>query len=395
MGVDLALFRPFLDPLNSKAQLLEERLWRWAEINSNSAHGAGLDLMASQLEEAFAEWCPLPPERIELPNGPALRWICRPESPIRIFLGGHFDTVYPPDHPFQTCARLDANRLQGPGTADMKGGLLVLMEALRAFESSPFAATIGWEVLLTPDEEIGSPHSAPLLEVAARRCTVGLIFEPALPGRGDLVRRRPGSAVFCLKATGRAAHVGRDFASGKSAIVALCDAIQQIHGLNRAGDLICNAGSIQGGGPVNVVPAEAHAYLNVRTSDPDSALEALRGIAARVQDAHDVKLQLTGNFTRPPKPLTPEIASLFGRYQACAQALNVPLEWRDTGGCCDGNNLAACGLPNLDTLGVRGGNTHSPEEFVCLDSLVERARIAALFLMDWARQASNEQEPGS
>lgn len=395
MGVDLDPFRPFLVPLDSRFQRFEERLVRWAEINSNSAHRTGLEHMAGQLEAAFAEWTPVAPDRIELPNGPALRWICRPDSPTRVFLGGHFDTVYPPDHPFQTCTRLDSNTLQGPGTADMKGGLLILLEALRAFESSPFSAAAGWEVVLTPDEEIGSPHSAPLLELAARRCDIGLVFEPALPGQGDLVRRRPGSAVFCLQATGRAAHVGRDFSAGRSAIVALCDAIQQLHGLNRNGGLICNAGAIHGGGAVNVVPAEAHAYLNVRTAEPETALAALHGIVARTQSAHGVELQLTGSFTRPPKPLTPEMERLFAHYQSCAQALGLSIGWQDTGGCCDGNNLAASGLPNLDSLGARGGNIHSPDEYVLLDSLIERARIAALLLMDWAREASNEQEPRS
>lgn len=370
---------------------MEKRLVRWSEINSATSHRAGLERMARELESAFAEWWPGAPERLELSNGPALRWICRPEAPHRVFLGGHFDTVYPLDHPFQSCTYLDNNTLQGPGVADMKGGILVLLEALRVFEGSPFASSVGWEVLLSPDEEIGSIHSARLLEIAAQRCAIGLLFEPALQGRGDLVRRRPGSGVFCLKAKGRPAHVGRDFAAGRSAIVALCEAVQRIHALNRIGDMIANTGAIQGGGPVNVVPAEAHAYLNVRSEHPDLDEQTLRGILAEVQSTHEVELSLEGHFTRPPKPLTPGLETLFGRVQSCATALGLSLDWRDTGGCCDGNNLAANGLPNLDTLGVRGGKTHSPDEFVQLDSLVERAKLSALFLMDWAAHASYEK----
>lgn len=388
MNAVLDPFRPYLDRLDGRAALMEERLVRWAEINSGSAHHAGLEQMARELELAFAEWCPIALERTQLANGPALRWICRPEAPQRIFLGGHFDTVYPQDHAFQTCTRLDANTLQGPGVADMKGGLLVLVEALRTFESSPFAASAGWEVLLIPDEEIGSIHSAPLLETAAKHCTAGLLFEPALPDGGNLARRRPGTGVFSLRAAGRAAHVGRDFGAGRNAVVALCDAVHRIHRLNRPGELICNTGAIQGGGPVNVVPAEAHAYINLRANDPDTAVRALREIVAEVQAAHEVELHLDGTFTRPPKPLLPKAEAMFAHLQACARALGLSLDWRDTGGCCDGNNLAAAGLPNLDTLGVRGGKIHSPGEFVFLDSLVERSRLAALFLMDWAWKTS-------
>lgn len=381
-------YLPFLDGLETRAELMESRLVQWAEINSGSAHRAGLERMAGELLHAFAEWSPVAGERLPLSNGPALRWVCRPEAPRRIFLGGHFDTVYPADHPFQHCSRLDAQVLCGPGVADMKGGLLVLLEALRAFEASPWAASVGWEVFLNPDEEIGSVHSAPYLAQAAKRCAIGLLFEPALPGTGDLVRRRPANAVFCLQASGRPAHVGRDFRAGRSAIVALCDAVHRIHQLNRPGELICNTGAIQGGGPVNVVPAQAHAYLNVRTASPDSAREALHRILAEVQSAHEVELHLEGSFTRPPKNVTPALEQLFARYQSCARQLGLDLDWRDTGGCCDGNNLLDAGLPNLDTLGVRGGQTHSSGEFACLDSLVERAGLAAFFLMDWARAAS-------
>jgi glutamate carboxypeptidase len=382
---------PFLMPIDSRAAVMEKRLVRWVEINSGTSHRVGLERMAGELETAFREWCPCAPERLELSNGPALRWICRSEASRRVFLGGHFDTVYPLDHSFQSCTYLDNNTLRGPGVADMKGGILVLLEALRAFEASPFASTVGWEVLLSPDEEIGSIHSLPLLEMAAKRCAIGLLFEPALQGRGDLVRRRPGSGVFCLKAKGRPAHVGRDFAAGRSAIVALCEAVQRIHALNRRGDMIANTGAIQGGGPVNVVPAEARAYLNVRSEKPDAAEQALRRILAEVQIEHEVELSLEGHFTRPPKPLTSDLEALFVRFRSCAKTLGLSLDWRDTGGCCDGNNLAANGLPNLDTLGVRGGNTHSPDEFVHLDSLVERAKLSALFLMDWAAHASYEK----
>jgi len=388
--VSLDRYRSLLDSLPERGPVLEERLVRWAEINSGSGNRPGLEAMTNELEAAFAESVSVRAERIALSSGDALRWTCRPEASCRVLFCGHLDTVYPPDHPFQSCTRLDANTLRGPGVADMKGGLLILLEALRVFEAFADASNVGWEVLITPDEETGSVHSAPLLEEAARRNDIGLVFEPAIQESHDLARERPGSAVYHLLAKGRSAHVGRDFASGRNAIAALATAVGEIHALNRNEGLICNTGFLHGGGPVNVVPDRAQASLNVRARDPDQVESLLEDILMRIGEEFDVGLDLEGGFVRPPKRLTPAIQGLFARVQACAAALGRPLNWRDTGGCCDGNNLAAAGLPNLDNLGPWGGNIHSPEEFVLLDSLVHRAQLAALFLMDWSSNPSHE-----
>ena len=123
------------------------------------------------------------------PLGKALLIRKRPEAPLRLLLCCHTDTVYPSDHPFQKSVRIADNILRGPGVTDAKGGLVVMLLALEAFERSPWSAKLGWEVLINPDEEIGSPGSAPLLIQAAKRNDLGLIFEPSFPD-GNLAGAR-------------------------------------------------------------------------------------------------------------------------------------------------------------------------------------------------------------
>ncbi len=217
--------------------------------------------MAAALRTEFSRLSGAPVETLKL-NGTdavALRLRVRPEAPVRILLGGHYDTVYGADHPFQRCTLLDAQTLRGPGVADMKGGLVVMLAALQAFEAAPESHRIGWEVLLGPDEEIGSSARAPRRGVAAARNHVGLVFEPAR-ANGDLVSSRKGTGTFVVTCRGRAAHAGRDPAAGRNAILALAEFLPQADTLNRElPGVMLNVGNIRGGGAVNIVPDWAEA----------------------------------------------------------------------------------------------------------------------------------------
>jgi len=368
---------------------LKDRLIHWCQINSGSRNRDGLRLMRDELMGAFAVLGH--PVLVPLPDGygDAFRIVCRPEAPVQILLGGHYDTVYEADHPFQLCDEPATNILRGPGVADMKGGLLVMLEALRTFESWHGKEHLGWEILITPDEEIGSPQSAPLWTEAATRFQYGLIFEPALPG-GHMSRTRPANAIYTLTATGKSAHVGRDFANGRNAIFALSEALLEIEravaGIPGA---ICSAGLITGGGPLNVVPDHARAEFNIRyRRAADAAIigEIFAGTAQLIQEKREVALHWDARVSRPAKEISPGMESLFAAYKNLAGCFYISLDWRDTGGCSDGNNLAAAGLPNLDNLGVRGGAIHSAEEYVELDSLLERATLATLLLQHLAEQ---------
>ena len=370
---------------------LRDRLIRWANINSGSGNLPGLERMRASLATEFAT---LPGSAVDsLPlegtSAHLLQIRVRPEAAIRVLLSGHYDTVYGTDHAFQHCTLLDGHRLRGPGVIDMKGGLVTMLAALRDFESSPHAAALGYDILLTPDEETGSVASRPVLEMAARngRFALALVFEPAR-SNGNLVKSRKGTGIFTLTCRGRAAHAGRDPEKGRNAIVALAEYLPQVDALNRELDgVLLNVGTIRGGSAVNIVPDLASAALNVRiskTGDADRVLRRLEELAAPFNQRDGYRLEITGRFNRLPKETTPVEEQFFLAWQRCAHDLGVNVSWQDVAGGSDGNLLAAAGLSTLDGLGPVGDHPHSPDEFVHLSSLAERAAITSRFLQQIA-----------
>jgi glutamate carboxypeptidase len=366
---------------------MEARLIEWADINSGSGNAAGLSRMADLLAAAFralgaaTELVPLS-EQAKVPAH-IVRARVRPEAPIQVMLVGHFDTVYGPDSPFQQCTRVDADAIRGPGVADMKGGLVVMLEALRAFEAGVNSENVGWEAFIVPDEETGSEGSGRLLQAAAEKHRLGIVFEPAMPD-GSIVGSRKGVGVLRVTARGRAAHAGRDFANGRSAIVALARFVGAAHMLNTAlPDVVVNAGSISGGGVINVVPDQACAAFNIRAvreTDGDELLRRMYDSATAISRALEVTLELEGGFDRPPMETTPKSKALIDAWCATARDLGVELHAAHSGGGSDGNLLVAAGLPTLDGVGVEGGGLHSDGEWIRPSSLPRRARIAAVFL---------------
>jgi len=376
--------------LRARADELRDLLIRWAHINSGSEHIAGLARMRAALAEAFATLPGVEISSVTLAGSEeqALRVRCRPDAPRQILLSGHYDTVYAPTHPFQRCELVDPHTLRGPGVADMKGGLVVMLAALQTLEQLPAAKRIGWEALLTPDEEIGSAASAPVITETARRHRLGLVFEPAR-GNGDLVHSRKGTGNFTLTCHGRAAHAGRVPNDGRNAIVALAEILPAVHRLpEEIPGLLLNVGRIEGGGALNVVPDRAVAGLNIRTTrvgDGDRALARLRELAATIGAREGFRAELAGHFDSPPKECGPVEEAVFAAWRQCASDLAVkPFSWVHTGGGSDGNLLSAAGLPNLDGVGPVGDHLHSEREYCELPTLVERAQIAALFLHRFA-----------
>jgi glutamate carboxypeptidase len=385
-----------ISALPKRADELRQLLTKWCNQNSGSENTAGL---AAMLELLHAEFSRLPGAkagRIALAAGApattgdpkdggprALRVRVRSAAPVQIFFSGHFDTVYAATHPFQKCDLLAPETLRGPGTADMKGGLVVMLAALQAFEKTPQAARIGYEILLGPDEETGSQGTAPLLEEAAKRHRFGLVFEPAR-ANGDLVKSRKGTGIFTLTCHGRAAHAGRDPAAGRNAILALCELLPKVDGLARElPGVMVNVGSIKGGGAANIVPDFAEAVINARvtnTGDDLNFLKRLHEICAPLHAREGYRLEIGGGFNRGPKVETPVEAALFADWRKCGREFGLQLDWQHVGGGSDGNILASAGLPNLDGLGCVGDHLHSPEEFCHLPSLTQRAQVAALFL---------------
>lgn len=391
-------FSPYLNHIDDQASIMDELLITWANINSFSYNTAGLDQMLSALENAFRPFnrdiqkieleCYQPVDSPEIsekiPLGRALRLRKNIAAKPQIFLGCHMDTVFPQNHPFQKCTRLDDNRVQGPGVTDAKGGLLVMLKALEAFERSPWADELGWEVLINPDEEIGSPGSKLLLEQAASANDIGLIFEPSLSD-GNLVEFRRGSGNFVVMVKGRAAHAGREPHIGRNAINALAEFIVELNVLPPGAlGLTLNIGYIEGGGPVNVVPDRAVCKFNVRVSNnEDQKLfeDHLESVKEKISRTEGISIESRGGFSRPPKPLDDKTRRLLDHLAAVGRELGLSLESRFSGGACDGNNLASWGLPTLDSLGATGDGIHSSNEYVLMHSIVQRAKLTALFLM--------------
>lgn len=381
--------------LAANAPMLEQ-VQSWAAMNSGSRNLAGLARMAEILADAFSclpgpiELVSSDPVQTILADGRAARTDhgahlhlnVRPDAPARILLTGHMDTVFAADDPFQTVTWLENGTLNGPGVADMKGGLSVMLGALSAFETSPLASRIGYEIIINGDEEVGSPSSAPLIMEAAKGKVAALTFEPSPPD-GTLAGARSGSSNFSIIVTGKSAHAGRNPHEGHNAIVAAADlAVRLKRGSGRG--FTCNPAKIDGGSPNNVVPDHAILRVNFRsrTEDDERASMALvEESMATVSREHGVSMKIHCGSRRPPKLISPEAERLYALVMQCGSSLGLSLDRQDTGGVCDGNNIAACGIPVVDTMGVRGGAIHSSDEFLIVQSLEERARLSALVLM--------------
>lgn len=392
-----------LEWIDTQTPRLRDELLALSNLNSGSFNAAGVNAVGERLKGLFAplsaqaEVLPVAPYRStaddgslkERPLGNAVRLRQRPEAPLQVFLCGHLDTVFASDHPFQKAVQRDDDTLHGPGVADLKGGFLVMLLALQALERSPWKDRIGWEVLMNPDEEIGSRSSAPLLAEAAKRNHFGLVYEPAFPD-GNLASARKGSGNFDVIVKGRAAHAGRDHHLGRNAIRAAADFISALDALNgQRGELTINPGYVRGGGALNIVPDTCVFKFNVRTSEPADECwmqEQLDLLLTRAR-REGIHFELRGGFTRPPKLFDTKTQRLAGMIADCGRSLGLDLQFKPTGGCCDGNNLAAHGLPNIDNLGVCGGEIHSDREFMRISSLPERAKVSALLLL---RLASGE-----
>jgi glutamate carboxypeptidase len=399
-----------LSQVEADNSVWRDKLVSWCEINTGSRNQAGLEQFLNVLESAFAclggqmARVALLPEAVvsekgileQRQLGEALHIAVRPNAPIKLVMTGHYDTVFPVESGFQKVKDQGPDAINGPGVADMKGGLLILLEALKLFETLPCANAIGYEVLISPDEEIGSPGSGPILAQIGSRSDVGLTYEPALAD-GSMSGARKGSGNFAISVHGKAAHVGRAHGDGRSAIAAAARFVAALEDLNGARDGVTfNTGKIDGGGPTNVVPDLAVIRFNVRVPDTQAA-DWAHGQVHELMRAYlgrdGLHAHLHGGFTRPPKPRTPAQELVFSQVSAAAKSVGLTMVYKDTGGVCEGNNLAASGCANVDTLGPRGGLIHSDEEYAILDSFPERVRLSLAILVGYATGQLDAKAP--
>jgi glutamate carboxypeptidase len=382
--------------LSGTADMLA-RTCAWSDMNTGSWNIDGLKAFSGVLADAFSEL----DADIRLQDAPGfetidssgniqiihtapiLRASARTTAPVQVVLTGHYDTVFPKGT-FEGVTDLGDGRFNGPGLADMKGGLCVMLEALKTFEAGPFRDRIGYQIVITPDEEIGNHASAAALTEAARSgAHIGMTYEPAMD-TGAMAGGRKGSAVFDIVLHGKAAHAGRAKEEGRSAIEAAAELVVALEGLNGKRDGVTfNVGAIEGGGAVNIVPDLAIVRFGARAPDAAAAAwatDSVDRLFAQATSRSGITGHVHGGFYRPPKPRNSAQQAIFSAVHATGQAIGLDLEFVDTGGVCEGNNIFAAGVPNVDTLGVRGGRIHSHEEFVVTESFAERATLSALLL---------------
>lgn len=398
------------DEIESRFDSMLGDLERWVSIPTGWNHVAGLDELRGTLTQRLEA---LGASVEVIPGSPKPDWllgaadgripptaVCRrpTENGPRILIACHMDTVFDPGGAFQRLnVTPDRLRAVGPGCIDMKGGILIALTALEALEQ--VGVRPSFTFMLTGDEETGSYCSDKALVDEAEKHDVGLVTEPALPG-GELAIKRMGSGQFQIEARGRAAHVGRAFTEGVSAVEALAEAIISACRIaDPKKGRIVNIGPLAGGDATNVVPDRARAWGNVRFPTHEIAEELaamlddlqknLRPGPAQAAhlgedpDAEDHPLPsvvVRRSFNRPAKPLTPQVEQLGMMARGAAESLGQSLPFASTGGVCDGNVLQSAGLPTIDTLGVRGGGMHTVKEWIELSSLTERAQLFALLV---------------
>ena len=380
--------------LEAMRQRMVDELAAWVAIPTGRGHAAGLHAQRAALAHRLRGLgavtrdvaCDARPEWIDGPGGGA-RGGAAPVDVLvaghaapgaRLLLSGHFDTVHDPHSSFRELRATGGGRATGPGCADMKGGLVIALAALEAIRDA--GIPLAWTFILVPDEETGSYGSARALRESAPGHAAAFAFEPA--GEGDsLVVERMGAGQFMIEAWGRAAHAGRDYAKGVSAVRALAKAVLGAEAVSDpAAGRIVNVGPLEGGAVTNIVPDRARAWGNLRFAGPgdEAAIAAALDALAAGGDGEVPRVRVRRIAGRPAKPLTPEVERMAAIVRGASEDLGRALPFGRTGGVCDGNNLQAAGVPTLDTLGVRGGNLHREDEWVDLDGLVDRAQLAAL-----------------
>jgi glutamate carboxypeptidase len=293
----------------------------------------------------------------------------------RLLLIGHMDTVFDPGTAAARPYRTEGTRAYGPGVTDMKSGLLAGLHALEALMATGQRPSVTF--VANPDEEIGSPFSTPHIRRLVPEHDVALVLECAR-ANGDIVSARKGIADVRVTFTGRAAHAGVEPEKGRSAIVEAAHHVLALHGLNgRWPTATVNAGVIRGGTRPNVVAEQCEIHVDVRAATVDE-FDAVTQEVARLlatQRVDGVRADVVRGAGHPPMEKREASARLVGLAVELAADLGFELRDAATGGASDANTTSAAGLPTLDGLGPVGGDDHSVDEWLDLDSVVPRTTL--------------------
>ena len=313
----------------------------------------------------------------ELRLAPILHAKINPNVLKRVCLFGHVDSVFAKESTFQTVTQ-KGNILYGPAVSDMKGGIVVMIEAIKKFLNNTKSLNIGLDILLNSDEEIGSLSSSDYFLSQCPFITVALGYEPALPC-GNFAGERKGGITFSVLAKGQSAHAGRDFHKGRNAISALsrlaiyCDDLWQEYD-----DLSINVGEFVGGTSVNSVPDTAVMRVNMRSYsniDMQTVITKIKDYMEKVASKYEVTLEYHERNYRTPKVNFEKQIILQNYISNLCKSDGVSHDFIPTGGMCDGNLFSGQGIPTIDTLGAIGGKIHTFDEFLNIDALENRINL--------------------
>lgn len=356
-----------------------EELTSLVEHESPSSEPSALDRCADHFCGLAIGRTGLDVERTEVAGRPVVR-VGDPDAPVLLL--GHIDTVHPVGTLERVPCRVDANRMTGPGVLDMKSGLVIALHAL--------ASSHGASLLVTADEEIGSPSSRELIERAATGKVAVLVLEPS--AEGSLKIARKGVARFVVELTGKAAHAGLEPGLGSNALVGMSNAVLAVAGLSdtERGTTVTPA-LASAGTSSNTVPDTASFSVDVRTWNASEALRVQRALRTLESGVNGVDIHLVEGPTRPPFEASAS-ALLFALARDAAASLGIgPLEGASVGGGSDGNFTAALGVPTLDGLGGVGGAAHTAHEWLDVGSLVERCELLAALISRCVDVAPDER----
>ncbi|OZI77278.1 M20 family metallopeptidase [Bordetella genomosp. 12] len=369
-------------------QELVAEIQTWVQCESPSHYVEGITAMAHlAAERARAIGMQVEVTSLGAEVGPMVLATTRAPGDTRpgILIIGHIDTVHPVGTLADNPCRIEDDRLYGPGSYDMKAGIVLALAGLRGL-TQPGAARLPIDFLMVPDEETGSHASREHIERLAKQAKYGLVCEPARPNGGKCVTARKGTGMLRLGVKGRPAHAGMSHEKGRSAIREMAHQILALENMtDYARGVTVSVGTIAGGTVTNTVPAHCRCVVDFRVPDMGAAKDVLARMRQLCAVGPDVELDIDVELNRPPMVKTPESAALLALAQGYASEAGFPLEDAPmTGGGSDANFTSALGVPTLDGLGADGDGAHTLHEYIQISTLDMRAKFWHLLLRDLA-----------
>lgn len=357
------------------SSILLEELSTWVKLETPTTDPAAvnrlMDMAQRDLAAVGAEITRIPGR-----DGYADNLVARaPGEGKPILMAGHLDTVWSngtlTDMPFA----VNGDQAHGPGIYDMKAGSFLGFNAMRSILGQKIRTNRPITLLLTPDEEVGSPTSRDLIEAEGRKAECVLILEPA-GGGGACVTARKGVGRFTMTIAGRGSHSGGNFTDGASAIVELAHQITRIHAMvDLEAGITLNVAPVWGGSRPNVISPDAGCEIDLRVPTIEAGVRMEAAILALQPVDPRCTLTIGGGMNRPPMAETPAILALYARAQTAAAKAGFDLPKQHRGGGSDGNFTAAIGIPTLDGLGCPGAGAHASHEHILWRALAPRAAM--------------------